>query len=238
MLRTSAAKPISPPSASELLRDFSTSFWLRNALKDALGRDPVDAANDAAVLCDVLDSRCKELLRHHQPGTKIYFAGPDVFRPDLSAWRIEVMRACESLGVIPLLPCDNEVVSSAAIVESNLRMLREADAVLANLNAFRGVEPDSGTIFETAVAFTTGIPVLGYVSDFETVSDRVTRIQGRHPTDIDRDCDGYAIEDFGRCVNIMLAESIPIIVADTQNALRELVRILQDASPVKRQSSI
>ena len=51
------------PTAEELLRDPSTSFWLRNALNSALSRDPVDAANDAEILARVLDLRCRVLLK-------------------------------------------------------------------------------------------------------------------------------------------------------------------------------
>jgi hypothetical protein len=50
------------PTVEELLRDPSTSFWLRNALTSALLRDPVDAANDAEILARVLDHQCRLIL--------------------------------------------------------------------------------------------------------------------------------------------------------------------------------
>jgi hypothetical protein len=43
------------PSIEEVLRDPAASLWLRNALRAALVRDPVDAANDAEVLARLLD---------------------------------------------------------------------------------------------------------------------------------------------------------------------------------------
>lgn len=46
------------PDAQELLASPSTSVWLREALTAALMRDPVDAANDAEVLAEVLARRC------------------------------------------------------------------------------------------------------------------------------------------------------------------------------------
>lgn len=51
------------PTVDELLKDPSTSIWLRNALASALLRDPVDAANDSEVLARVLDSRCRSILK-------------------------------------------------------------------------------------------------------------------------------------------------------------------------------
>lgn len=50
------------PSIEEVLRDPAASLWLRNALRAALVRDPVDAANDAEVLARLLDRRCHSIL--------------------------------------------------------------------------------------------------------------------------------------------------------------------------------
>lgn len=51
------------PAIEEVLRDPSASFWLKAALGSALGRDPVDAANDAEVLARLLGRRCWSILR-------------------------------------------------------------------------------------------------------------------------------------------------------------------------------
>jgi hypothetical protein len=40
--------------------DPSLSYWFKNALFEALKRDPVDAANDAGLLASVLDKRADE----------------------------------------------------------------------------------------------------------------------------------------------------------------------------------
>ena len=40
-----------------LLDDSATSHWLKHALKAALERDPVDAANDAELLAEILAER-------------------------------------------------------------------------------------------------------------------------------------------------------------------------------------
>ncbi len=44
----------------------ATHFWLKSAMRAALQADPVDAANDAEVLYDILDERCAEVLAQHQ----------------------------------------------------------------------------------------------------------------------------------------------------------------------------
>ncbi len=53
-----------------VLADPAASFWLKNALRSALQRDPVDAANDAEVLAKLLDKRCRRLLTADANQTK------------------------------------------------------------------------------------------------------------------------------------------------------------------------
>jgi hypothetical protein len=50
------------PEIAKVLQDPAASFWLKDALRSALARDPVDAANDAEILCRLLARRCDEIL--------------------------------------------------------------------------------------------------------------------------------------------------------------------------------
>ena len=45
-----------------VLSDPAASFWLKEALRSALDRDPVGVANDAEVLFRLLDERCRNIL--------------------------------------------------------------------------------------------------------------------------------------------------------------------------------
>ena len=46
----------------DILRDPAASIWLKDALRSALSRDPVDATNDAEVLARLLEERCRSIL--------------------------------------------------------------------------------------------------------------------------------------------------------------------------------
>ena len=48
------------PSISKVLADPRTSNWLKQSLRQALAREPLAAANDAALLNQLLSSRCDE----------------------------------------------------------------------------------------------------------------------------------------------------------------------------------
>ncbi len=45
-----------------VLGDLTASDWLKEALRSALERDPVDALNDALVLAGVLEQRLRSVL--------------------------------------------------------------------------------------------------------------------------------------------------------------------------------
>lgn len=60
-----------PRTIEEVLRNPSTSIWLSMALQGAIRRDPLEAANDAQVLYQLLERRCTEYtppeVSHHGP---------------------------------------------------------------------------------------------------------------------------------------------------------------------------
>lgn len=99
---------------------------------------------------------------------KIYLAGPDVFRPDVRAWAESALEICRRYGFEPLLPIDHGETEAARIFQANIDLIRKAQVVVANLNPFRGAEPDSGTCFEVGYALALGKKVFGYVTHLET----------------------------------------------------------------------
>ena len=98
--------------------------------------------------------------------------------------------------------------------------------MLANLDPFRGCEPDSGTCVEVGFALALGKPVIGYLRNQETVVERVARIEGRVPENrakIPVDRNGLHVEDFGLPLNLMLAVPASIVIGGLAEALLALV---------------
>ena len=151
----------------------------------------------------------------------VYLAGPDVFYPAAEQLAEEQKALCRSHGFEPLHPIDQPTLSAKHIFNTNIELLKRADAVVANLNAFRGAEVDSGTAFEVGFAIARGIPVIGYLLSNETVAERIERHLGPLETlqGVLRDCDGNLVENFDHHVNLMLAESCSIIIGTIEDAL-------------------
>jgi len=158
---------------------------------------------------------------------KIYLAGPDVFRPDVVAWAESAREICRRYGFEPLLPIDHGETEAARIFQANIDLIRKAQVVVANLNPFRGAEPDSGTCFEVGYALALGKEVFGYMANLETVAQRVQRLEQRcEPTvryvDKPTDRNGMLIEDFGLPCNLMLAMAGQMIEGDLEDCLQSI----------------
>jgi nucleoside 2-deoxyribosyltransferase len=153
---------------------------------------------------------------------RLYLAGPDVFRPDAIAWAARMRELCRAAGHEALLPLDGGQVTAAAIYHNNLLQLDVADAVLANLNPFRGAEPDSGSCVEVGYALARGLPVIGYANDLRPLRERLQATPGADG----RWCDdaGRTVEDFGLPLNLMLAVPLQLVQGGVEAALALLVR--------------
>lgn len=151
---------------------------------------------------------------------RVYLAGPDIFRPDADTWAAAARELLAAHGLQALIPIDGDQVSADGIYRANLEMIGSADIVLANLNAFRGVEPDSGTCFEVGYAVALGKTVIGYLADGRPHKDKVGHAGGAQPLA----ADGLRVEDFDLPLNLMLAVSCRLVVGDLAAAVGELAR--------------
>lgn len=157
---------------------------------------------------------------------RLYLAGPDVFRPDAAEHGRKLVALCAEHGfegVFPLntaLPAGLPAADLAAhIYRANIEHIERCDAVVANLDFFRGPEPDSGTCFEVGYAVARGKPVVGYVPEEGTYAERIRR---RHPQaggDGLKDAQGWELEEFGLPLNLMLGVPCRVVVGDVRAAL-------------------
>lgn len=153
--------------------------------------------------------------------TSIYFAGPDIFRPDFSRHRQHIHHLCAQAGLTPLTPGDVYLEHPHDIFSNNLKMIDQSDGLIANLAPFRGpVEPDSGTVFECAYAYARGKFVIALVPDQR---DLLTKLKAAGAGPLDGSSGpcpgGFMVENFGLPLNLMLAESVTSLAASLEEAV-------------------
>mmetsp|Transcript_63977 Transcript_63977/g.187146 ORF Transcript_63977/g.187146 Transcript_63977/m.187146 type:complete len:244 (-) Transcript_63977:80-811(-) len=160
---------------------------------------------------------------------RVYLAGADIFRPDAVAYGKRVKALCRARGFECLYPLDERLpsgLSGHALADSvfrqNLLLIRKADLIMADLNWFRGQEPDPGTSFEVGFAAALGKPVWAYTSENRSLADQEavgrvdSGVQGmRHLVD----ARGWQVEDFGLNVNLMLACSSHMVIGGPSECL-------------------
>lgn len=158
----------------------------------------------------------------------IYLAGFDVFRPDAREWGDTLKDLCSKYGFKGLYPLDNEAPRSLAgpelalwIYRANIGLIQQADMVAANVNAFRGAEPDSGTIFEVGYATALGKSVWVYTDDARPLVKQVAAIRAPG-SPVYTDTQGYTVEDFGLNLNLMLACSAQVVIGSIEDCLSEM----------------
>jgi len=163
------------------------------------------------------------------PIQRLYLAGPDVFRPDAHDHGRRLVETCAEYGFSAVFPLSATLPAGLApqelarhIYAANVAHIAACDAVAANLDFFRGPEPDSGTCFEVGYATALGKPVVGYVPEAGSFAERIRR---RHPQmagAAGRDAAGWELEEFGLPLNLMLAVPCRIVAGGLREALAVL----------------
>ncbi|MGV8921221.1 MAG: nucleoside 2-deoxyribosyltransferase [Pseudomonas sp.] len=163
-----------------------------------------------------------------KPAPLIYLAGFDVFRGDAIEHGRYLKSLCAEHGLKGLYPFDNEVsdglspeATAQLICSMNIDMLRRSTAVLANLNVFRGLEPDSGTAFEVGMAVALNKPVWAYFDPVGSLRELVAHDSRGF------DADGFVVEDFALPRNLMLACTWVGHSATAEEAVPGLARYLE-----------
>jgi nucleoside 2-deoxyribosyltransferase len=132
---------------------------------------------------------------------KIYLAGPDVFRLNAVTVLQAKKEKLEALGYEVLTPLDNafEQPSALQIANANLEMIHSCDIVLADVQPFRGTEPDSGTVFEIGFAAALGKAIYTYNNPEASYKARLESWDVRFPECL------FAPEAFGLKQNLMIS---------------------------------
>lgn len=168
------------------------------------------------------------------PTKTIYLAGPDVFKPDFVTIRDRLKTLCRTNGFIPLSPADGDPIDcdasdlSRQIYLQNIRHIEAADIVMANVQDFRGHEPDSGTVFEIGYAIGRGKAVWCYNVPAISLTEQVPCDQALN------DRDGYAVENFGWSRNLMLVHACHFVTGDAQSCIQAIAQFYR---PIEAEKS-
>ncbi len=172
----------------------------------------------------------------HDGKPEIYLAGPEVFFPDPMRRAAELKAICSAHGAIGWFPHDNQQdvadpdpdVMASNICRADEELVRHCDAVIANMQPFRGPSMDPGTIYEMGYARGLGKLVVGYTTDWRRMSEKIaaTTILTQGPDGL-RDPDGMLCADFGLIDNLMIVKGAAAVLDSFEAAVDFVVRRLR-----------
>ena len=135
-----------------------------------------------------------------------------MFYPDAVQRGAQMKLLCAQFGFAGLYPLDNEAQNVQDIFTGNTQLIDRCDIVVAHLDPFRGAEPDSGTAFEVGYAYAKGKIIYGYLSDARTMREKLGAV----------DENGFAVENFGMPLNLMLGCATCIVQGDLRDCLAQV----------------
>lgn len=161
---------------------------------------------------------------------KIYIAGPDVFESNSIEIGKRYVQLCKSYGYEGLYPLDNVVNFNQEknkiaqdIYLANKKLIEKSDIVIANLNAFRGKEADSGTVWECGFATGLGKEVYGYINQNINYLDTFKKEEKSLKDGNYVDLEDRLIEDFDYPLNLMISCSVEnIIFGNFEDVLKHI----------------
>ena len=128
----------------------------------------------------------------------VYLADFEMFLPTCQETVAYWKKICDKYGFIGLFPGDGDPIEPGEdfwkrVFEHDVNHMYNSDMVIAQLDDWRGRQPDSGTLFEVGYFVALGMPAYGFYSSSNGLLDK--NIEKELEDGTYYDLYGYAIED-------------------------------------------
>ena len=173
---------------------------------------------------------------------KAYLAGTEIFYPDSEETQRKYHDLCEKYGVLAYYPADKApedefkdyVQKDSSVHEMEKRFfshdlnhIKRTDIIIANLNDYRGNEPDSGTAVECGIAWGMGHRCFAFIDDARSMKERFKGVKRENENGVLCDKNGAHIEDFDMPLNLMFSD-FTIFEGTLEDALKGIRKIFDE----------
>lgn len=166
----------------------------------------------------------------------VYLAGPERYEENVLQIYQEMKAICRRHGLYAVTPADNAegkeriqtdnpYVRAANEFDHCQQHVRDCDAVLANLNNFRGYEISNDVGFECGMAFQLGKKLYGYMDDADKLIHKIPHLGEEKEF---RDQSGSNVENFDYPANLMFGSSMTILSGDFEELVRYAAKELKE----------
>ncbi len=148
----------------------------------------------------------------------VYLSGPERYEEDAEQIYEEMKAICKKYGLTAYSPLDmvrgisrmdvaNPYTRAANMLDHWQQHVRNCDAIIANLNNYRGYECSNDVGFECGMAFQLGKKMYGYMDNTSLMIERVPHLGADCGY---RDMTGSNVENFDYPLNLMFSCSMHI----------------------------
>ena len=170
---------------------------------------------------------------------KAYLAGTEIFYKDTKETQERYHQLCDKYGIIGYYPEDiapddefKEYVKKDDSLQElekqlfthDLNHIKRTDIIIANLNDYRGNEPDSGTAVECGLAWGYGSRCFAFIDDARPMVERFKGVKKVNEDGVVTDKDGAHLEDFDAPLNLMFSD-FTVFEGDFEAALKGIREI-------------
>ena len=160
----------------------------------------------------------------------VYIAGPECFMPDGKERAAAALKLCDELGfegISPAMghPLGDEIdfsqgkqCAAKQIFRNNIKFINHCDLIVANMNNFRGWEPDGGTCFEIGYGYSQGKKIYVFMDDTRPCYEKY--IGNIHFDGVFWRDDNGAFFESG-VINLMISGHATVVEGTFEDALRK-----------------
>nr|WP_302974358.1 nucleoside 2-deoxyribosyltransferase [Enterocloster clostridioformis] len=176
--------------------------------------------------------------RGNIPGRpKIYLADLTRYENDADNIYKSLKNICRENGLEAVTPCDwaeelpkaesaNPYTRAAALTENYRCLVKSCDAVLADLNNYRGYECANDVGFECGMGFEMGKKLFGYMDDTRPCIEKIPHLG---ETAEYRDMTGNNVENFNYPANLMFGSSMKIYKGKLEEVIKHVAKELLES---------
>lgn len=140
-----------------------------------------------------------------------------------------VTALCAQHGLTAVFPPvnqeENPYRNAAVGAKQALEALSSCDAIIADLNDYRGYECANDIAFECGMAFQLRKRLFGFMSDTTPTIDRIPHYGADHEN---REFTGSNVEDFNYAANLMFGSTMPILQGDLGTVIADIANQLTE----------
>lgn len=173
-----------------------------------------------------------ELPREEKP--VVYLADLVRYREDRDEQYALMRELCARHGLRAVTPCDwaegqketfcyNPYAKAGNLAENYHQLIRGCDAVIADLNHYKGYECSNDVSFECGVGFELNKKLFGYMNDVRPCIEKIPHLGEKAGF---RDGNGCSVENFNYPVNLMFGSSMEILEGKFQDVVEKIAGCL------------